>query len=920
MEELKVYVEYDKQIDVLVLTEARITADIENEEIQLQGYKIIRCNSENRHTGGIVCYVKNNIKYEIICNEHYDKVLWMLCVKIKSMIFVLLYRSPSSSIAEFLMHLNNIMENLPMLKVKYVYVMGDLNIDMSKNSFYEHRLLKQMNDIGLKQIVNEYTRVTQESKTIIDVVFTNNTETDIEIKRTPKMSDHDMVNIKIKTNKKNIKKDEKVSYKFRNKKKIENANVENLLESKEWKLTNTNEMTNIFYCNIIDILDDIAPLETKISKGIKNEWFDQELKEMLQKRDRAYNKCHLEDTNENWTVYREQRNLATKTIRLKKRKYYEEIIERNKNSGKLMWKAIKEVIGNKKNNNEIESICFNGITITEKENIANEFNNYFVESIENIVETKSNINGDISNNLCIENKKIVPLNTFRMIKEEDIIDIIKEIKKDNSADEITMNIIKAGGAVMRREIMKIINKSIEEAIVPDRWKISTVIPVPKVSNTKKGEEHRPINMMPLAEKIMEMFIKQQFLDHLNKNDILIENQSGFRERHSCESSIQLLISKWKELIDQGKTVLTVFIDFKRAFETIDREILIKKLEAYGVVNKANKWFKNYLSDRFQQTKIGDYKSDIKQVKYGVPQGTVLGPILFITYVNDINRCIDESTILNLFADDTAISVFGDSTNEAVLQMQSELNKLEVWLSENNLFVNTKKTKAMLFSKNENELNNKLKLFEDELEFITECKYLGIIVDHRLSFKQHATYIIGKINKKLGYFNRISENLSMWSRTLVYKSIIAPHFEYCPTILHYLNQGDKSILQILQNKGMRIILKVNQYTRIEVMLDALKFMNINQRLVYLNVVFIYKIIHKLLPEYMFNKIKFVRDIHQYNTRSVNDIYVMRAKKTSTQNSLFYKGLVLYNSLPMSLKSIVTIKAFKRELSEYVKHEF
>lgn len=182
IEEIKFYVERDKQIDVLALTEARITEDIEDDEINLQGYKIIRCNSENRYTGSVVYYIKNNLKYEIMYNDHFDKVLWLLCLKIKSMLFILVYRSPSSSVAQFLMHLNNIMENLSMLKIKYVYVMGDLNIDVSKESFYKDRILKQMNNFGLKQIVNDYTWITQETKTIIDLVFTNNTATDIEIK------------------------------------------------------------------------------------------------------------------------------------------------------------------------------------------------------------------------------------------------------------------------------------------------------------------------------------------------------------------------------------------------------------------------------------------------------------------------------------------------------------------------------------------------------------------------------------------------------------------------------------------------------------------------------------------------------------------------------------------------------------------
>lgn len=427
-------------------------------------------------------------------------------------------------------------------------------------------------------------------------------------------------------------------------------------------------------------------------------------------------------------------------------------------------------------------------------------------------------------------------------------------------------------------------------------------------------------MLPICEKIMEVFIKEQIIEHVYNNNILIESQSGFREKHSCESSIQLIVSKWKEIVDQGKIVLTVFIDFKRAFETIDRERLIQKLTHYGIDETARDWFCSYLKDRYQQTKIGDVTSNKKEVKFGVPQGTVLGPLLFLLYINDVVCCLNDDTIINLFADDTAISVYGSSVEESVIKMQSELEKLEAWLLCNNLFVNTKKTNVMLFN-DINNVNINLKLCGDSLKCVSECKYLGLIIDKDLKFNKHAAYIIDKVNKKINYFNRISNNLSMYSRITVYKTIIAPHFEYCPTILLYLNECDKNNLQKLQNRAMRIILKVNHYARICDMLDCLQFMSINQRLVYHNVLFIFKAIHSLLPKYMFDKITFVRDIHDYNTRSAScNIYVQTAKKAKTEKSLFYKGLVLYNSLPEVIKSANNISMFKRLVIGYIKLKY
>lgn len=420
---------------------------------------------------------------------------------------------------------------------------------------------------------------------------------------------------------------------------------------------------------------------------------------------------------------------------------------------------------------------------------------------------------------------------------------------------------------------------------------------------------------------MELYVKEELLNHINKNNILIGNQSGFRTKHSCESSLQLVVSRWKELIDQRKIICTVFLDFKRAFETIKRELLVKKLEKYGVTSKANEWLCSYLENRHQQVRVNSELSSKKHIKYGVPQGTVLGPLLFILYINDIATFCDIPMILNLFADDTIISVEGTNVNETINKMQTVLNLLEKWLLNNSLYVNTKKTKVMLFNgvtESKNYID--VKLYGQSLEFVDEWKYLGVIIDNELNFKKHSKYIVKKIGKKVNYFNRISKNISLMSRVTLYKTIIAPHFEYCPTIVYYLNETEKNKLQILQNRAMRIILKVNRYTHIRDMLDSLGFMSINQRLVYQNIIFIYKILSGMLPDYMLNKITFVRDIHKYDTRSASNIYVPTARTSATQNSLFYKGLVLYNSLPSYIRSCTHFTGFRKNTCQFVKQNF
>lgn len=901
-------------IEILSLTETRITPEINDFEIKIDGYSNTRCNSDNRYTGGVICYVLDDINYEVKMNVSIENMLWLLAISIRKYLIVIVYRSPSSSIADFLKNLEKIMDDVLALNSENLYVMGDLNIDLSQNSFYREKLLKLMRNAGLNQKVQDYTRITENSKTIIDLVFTNDKEAKIAVKRTPKITDHDIISVTVE-NKNQTREPNNETYKSRDIKRIKETNIGEILIKKKWSNGDVNHMLDVYYNNIIEVINEIAPIQIRQTKYSVNKWFDDETNSLIKRRNVAYEKACLQDTDINWSMYKELRNSVTTLIRRKKKAYYENLIDENKNDSKLMWKAIKEVVGKQNKGNTISRIYFGNLLVTDRVEIAEKFNEFFVASVEEIV------NGTDSEEQQLEiNQPSSQLTTFKHISQTDIERIVQTLKKDNSIDNIDKNIIKSGMAVIGRELAKIINKSIDEGEVPKIWKGSIVVPVPKVVSTKKSEEHRPINTLPISEKVMEIHIKEQLLSHVNSNNILIENQSGFRDKHSCETSIQLVVSKWKELLDHGKTVLTVFIDFKRAFETINRDLLIVKLRKYGIIDNANKWLVSYLTDRYQQTKIGDIISSKKVVKLGVPQGTVLGPLLFILYVNNIVSCLDQNTIINLFADDTAITVYGDGIEEVLVKMQVELKKLEKWLLSNSLIVNTQKTKVMLFNKSDVQNINNLQLFGEDLQYVNECKYLGLIIDNELKFNKHASYVIDKVNKKINYFRRISNNLSMYSRVTVYKTIIAPHFEYCPTIMLYLNETEKSTLQKLQNRAIRIILKVNHYARISDMLDCLQFMNINQRMIYHNLLFIFKMVHKMLPKYMCDKITFVSDIHNYNTRNANNIFVLTAKKSRTLNSLFYKGLILYNSLPAHLKDINNVNIFKRNISNYVKSHF
>ena len=416
-------------------------------------------------------------------------------------------------------------------------------------------------------------------------------------------------------------------------------------------------------------------------------------------------------------------------------------------------------------------------------------------------------------------------------------------------------------------------------------------------------------------------MKQQLDEHIEKNNILLQEQSGFKKGHSCETSLQNIISNWKESIDFDLLVGVVFIDFKRAFETINRERLILKLKCYGVDGVVLEWFRSYLNDRYQKTKYGSIISSKEETIHGVPQGSVLGPLLFILYINDIKSSIN-NCLINLFADDAMLYVYDKNVNTIENYLNADIAAMQNWMSLNKLKVNSNKCKCMLINskRNSEALNINIYIDNSKLEQVSEIKYLGVIIDNKLNFKAHVQYIIKKVAKKINFLSRISNIISTLAKITVYKSIIAPHFEYCGTILYFINESDIATLQKLQNRAMRIILHCNRYTPIELMLDTLKFMSVKQRICYNTLLFIFKIKEGMFPKYLVDRIQYTRERHDYETRQRDNFYIPFRKKTFTQNYIYYNGLKMFNALPSDIKIIHNLNQFRRHIISYVKCNF
>lgn len=876
-------------------------------EIQLDEYNHFSTLSNSNRTGGLIVYFNKlwqvNLLCEIVCDSKYWITAYNVKYQEKVMIIAAVYRSPSSQEADFYEAFEEVVETICERNADII-ITGDFNVDWDKSSCYKNKLEQIFNDNGLKQLVQEFTRVTNNSRTIIDYVISNSPKIKVNNSIKNKISDHEIIEINVEHYNTKLKKQEIDVFKYN--KRLFNREIRAIMKFDESSELNS----NVFYFDecLESTIRNFCIKKTISGDNFGKKWFNRQLRHLKYEKIRKYNKAKVVNTELAWSNYKIARNIYKAQLNREKTKYINNKISFTNNQ-KEMWKNIKNLVL-KKSYCDIQSVIFSDIEYKNSHEIAENFNNYFVNSIKEIrdnIETVQYINNVELNNTKFE---------FHMITTIELKNICKSLKKKDDYNKVNINIILDNWDVMGNILLNIINKSLETGIFPESWKTSMITPIEKITKARNCEDFRPINTLKLCEKILEKVVKVQLEEYLEGNNILSKYQSGFRGGFSCETAVNYVINRWKN-IDKNKKVMAMFLDFKRAFETIDRDILIKKLFNYGIRNIELKWFQSYLTNRTQITKVNNVKSNKINNEYGVPQGSVLGALLFIIYINDLPSVVKRNEIV-LYADDTLIFNESETDEQCNIKLMEDMINVNTWLKMNKLKLNENKTKIMeinVINSTNFEINNKV------IEKVDKIKYLGCIIDKHLNFKDHIEYLCKKVGKKIGFFKRIRKKVTTITAINIYNAIIKPHFEFCSTIL-YTCCADSQLerMQKLQNKAMRSIIGCNRFTPIQHMLQTLKWLDIRQRLQLNTLLFIHKMKMGLTPKYLTEQLRYVNDMQPYHLRNGNDFRVHKATNNMMKRCLFYKGLQLFNMLPNEVKAERNINLFKRNCIIAVKNNF
>lgn len=894
----------------IAISETWMVPSLPDSIIGFKGYNLIRGDRIGKKGGGVAIYLRDDLKFKVIASATQcgrPEFLFIECIinHRKAMIGVV-YKAPNVG---FLCDIEDVIFQLAPLYADII-VLGDWNINALKDTPDRRHMFDMLETCTLSLLPLQPTHHLPDSSSSIDHIIVSQRQKAISFGQIPvtQISKHDLIYMSYSLR---VPKYQPFKLTFRN---FKHCNFDQLkidaiampwseidcLPTLDDKVMRFNQLVN-------NVFDAHAPFKTVRITRPQAPWMTPQIQSMRRLRDASFSYYKRLGTEENFSRYKFFRNKLKQLIRNSKLKFYFNLS--TSLNTKKTWKMLKA-----------SGIGKGSPPMPGALNL-DDLNNFFASSISpNLADVQAVV--EAITNLP---RSELPLFTFKEVSSEAVRQAIHRVKsRAIGSDKISISMLLHINAATLRPFTGIINSSLTSSVFPSPWKDALVRPLPKNSKPVCSSDFRPISLLPAMSKCLEYIAYDQLAEHLQEHNLLDPFQSGFRSHHSTCTALLRVVDDARLAIDNKKLTLMVLLDFSLAFNSVNYDILLAKLQRYNNLSEsALSWVKSYLNER-HQTVVGNdsSQSSVITLSNGVPQGSVLGPLLFSLYIQDVRDCF-RFCKYHCYADDIQL-YYHFSPSDTLLAFQhvnDDLSRILSWSRKNLLAINPGKCQAIVVGSQKmlNFFNSEpcppLMLGGSIIPLSPTVKNLGIIIDQTLSWKAQVMSVRKKVFYCLHSLRRLKNVLPDKLRNRLIQSLVFPHFDYCDSLFSNLSVNLQRLLQVAQNNCIRFCCNIPYMDRVTPYYLHLSWLKLDGRRKLHQGVLTYKILHQLAPPYLSLNFNCLSN-RRYNTRGVNPL-AMPVHRTHTFHSSFIvSSTSLWNSIPRVVRDSPTIATFRTRFKEHL----